>query len=292
MTTITVLLLLVAAASTIAFSPPERNGGPALVRRFAVDETAHPWFVVRRRRGIPAASKSASGAASFATSSSSSGSTSGSGSVPGYHSGFDGVQGHSGGNPSGFVFPGANDFANYGYGAYSPYGGAGYVPVDFNTLFQQYLNFMQRLAQQQAYATKGYGTFSNGPYYYAWTAGGTSSEPSTVVAASVASTPYYYKAAGYYYMPSASALNYNEPASSAPHYNKYAKTSQYYSAPNSAVKYYRTPTTTAQYYSTPTSSAQHFSTIFYSHASSGVPVRQHYSHSSAQTVFKPFNVSR
>ncbi|XP_023713934.1 uncharacterized protein LOC111867932 isoform X3 [Cryptotermes secundus] len=154
MTTITVLLLLVAAASTIAFSPPERNGGPALeVRRFAVDETAHPWFVVRRRRGIPAASKSASGAASFATSSSSSGSTSGSGSVPGYHSGFDGVQGHSGGNPSGFVFPGANDFANYGYGAYSPYGGAGYVPVDFNTLFQQYLNFMQRLAQQQAYAT-------------------------------------------------------------------------------------------------------------------------------------------
>lgn len=62
--------------------------------------------------------------------------------------------GHSGGNPSGFVFPGANDFANYGYGAYSPYGGAGYVPVDFNTLFQQYLNFMQRLAQQQAYATK------------------------------------------------------------------------------------------------------------------------------------------
>jgi hypothetical protein len=28
------------------------------------------------------------------------------------------------------------------------------VPVDFNALFQQYLNFMQHLAQQQAYATK------------------------------------------------------------------------------------------------------------------------------------------
>jgi hypothetical protein len=65
--------------------------------------------------------------------------------------------GYSGGNPGGFVFPGANDFQNYGYGAqnpYNPYGGAGYVPVDFNALFQQYLNFMQHLAQQQAYATK------------------------------------------------------------------------------------------------------------------------------------------
>jgi hypothetical protein len=65
--------------------------------------------------------------------------------------------GYSGGNPSGFVLPGTNDFANYGYGAqnpYNPYGGAGYVPVDFNTLFQQYLSFMQHLAQQQAYATK------------------------------------------------------------------------------------------------------------------------------------------
>jgi hypothetical protein len=65
--------------------------------------------------------------------------------------------GYSGGNPSGFVFPGANDYSNYGYGAqnpYSAYGGAGYVPVDFNSLFQQYLSFMQRLAQQQAYATK------------------------------------------------------------------------------------------------------------------------------------------
>jgi hypothetical protein len=62
--------------------------------------------------------------------------------------------GYGGGNPSGFVFPGAND---YGYGAqnpYSSYGGTGYVPVDFNALFQQYLNFMQRLAQQQAYVTK------------------------------------------------------------------------------------------------------------------------------------------
>jgi hypothetical protein len=29
-----------------------------------------------------------------------------------------------------------------------------YVPVDFNSLFQQYLAFMQRLAQQHAYATK------------------------------------------------------------------------------------------------------------------------------------------
>jgi hypothetical protein len=65
--------------------------------------------------------------------------------------------GYSGGNPSGFAFPGTNDFSNYDYGAqnpYSQYGGAGYVPVDFNALFQQYLSFMQRLAQQQAYATK------------------------------------------------------------------------------------------------------------------------------------------
>jgi hypothetical protein len=28
------------------------------------------------------------------------------------------------------------------------------VPVDFNALFQQYLSFMQRLAQQHAYALK------------------------------------------------------------------------------------------------------------------------------------------
>jgi hypothetical protein len=61
-----------------------------------MDESAHPWFLVRRRRDIPAASKSGSGAASFATSSSSSGSTSGSGSVPGFSArsgSFDGAQG-------------------------------------------------------------------------------------------------------------------------------------------------------------------------------------------------------
>jgi hypothetical protein len=28
------------------------------------------------------------------------------------------------------------------------------VPVDFNALFQEYISFMQRLAQQQAYALK------------------------------------------------------------------------------------------------------------------------------------------
>jgi hypothetical protein len=60
-------------------------------------------------------------------------------------------------NPSGVAFPGAHDYDSYGYGqqnAYSPYGGAGYVPVDFNALFQQYISFMQRVAQQQAYALK------------------------------------------------------------------------------------------------------------------------------------------
>jgi hypothetical protein len=65
--------------------------------------------------------------------------------------------GYNGVNPSGFAFPGPNEFQNYGYGAqnpYNPHGGAGYVPVDFNALFQQYINFMHRLAQQQAYATK------------------------------------------------------------------------------------------------------------------------------------------
>lgn len=65
--------------------------------------------------------------------------------------------GYSGVNPSGFVFPGAHDYDNYGYGAHNPYnanGGAGYVPVDFNALFQQYISSMQHLAQQQAYALK------------------------------------------------------------------------------------------------------------------------------------------
>jgi hypothetical protein len=128
----------------------------------------------------------------------------------------------------------------------------------------------------------GYGTYVNGPKYYAWTAGGTSSEPSSVVAASVASTPHYYKAAEYFYKPAASALYYKEPVSSAPYINKYDEMAQSFSA----------PTSTAEYYSTPTSAAQHFSTIFYSRASSGAPVRQHYSHSSAQTVFIPFNDTR
>lgn len=55
--------------------------------------------------------------------------------------------------PGGFAFPGAaDDFQKYGYGAQTRY--AGYVPADFNTLFQQYLDFMQHLAQQQAYAAK------------------------------------------------------------------------------------------------------------------------------------------
>jgi len=59
-------------------------------------------------------------------------------------------------NPSGVAFP-AHDYDSYGYGEHNPsynYGGAGYVPVDFNALFQQYISFMQRLAQQQAYALK------------------------------------------------------------------------------------------------------------------------------------------
>jgi hypothetical protein len=64
--------------------------------------------------------------------------------------------GYSGANPSGVAFP-SHDYDSYGYGQQNPsynYGGAGYVPVDFNALFQQYLSFMQRLAQQQAYALK------------------------------------------------------------------------------------------------------------------------------------------
>ncbi|XP_021925649.1 uncharacterized protein LOC110832702 isoform X2 [Zootermopsis nevadensis] len=84
MTTATMLLLLMAAASTIAFSPQEGSIGP--------------------------------------------------------ENGYNSV------NPSGFAFPGAD-----GYGAQSPY--VGYQPADFNSLFQQYLTFMEHLAQQQAYAT-------------------------------------------------------------------------------------------------------------------------------------------
>ena len=64
--------------------------------------------------------------------------------------------GYSGVNPSGVAFP-SNDYDSYGYADHNPYysyGGAGYVPVDFNALFQQYISFMQRLAQQQAYALK------------------------------------------------------------------------------------------------------------------------------------------
>jgi len=64
--------------------------------------------------------------------------------------------GYSGVNPGGVAFP-ANNYDSYGYGQHNPSytdGGAGYVPVDFNALFEQYISFMQQLAQQQAYALK------------------------------------------------------------------------------------------------------------------------------------------
>lgn len=70
--------------------------------RFAVDESAHPWFLVRKRRDIPAASKSGSGAISFASSSSTSGSTSGSGTAPGYD-GFSARSGSYDGAPGGLI---------------------------------------------------------------------------------------------------------------------------------------------------------------------------------------------
>jgi hypothetical protein len=70
--------------------------------RFAVNEPAHPWFLVRTQRDIPAASKSGSGAVSFAASSSSSGSTSGSGTATGYNS-FSGRSGSLDGAPGGLI---------------------------------------------------------------------------------------------------------------------------------------------------------------------------------------------
>lgn len=152
----TTAVLLVAAASTIVLAASERFTS----RSFAVDESIHPWFLARTVRDIPAASKSGSGAISFASSSSSSGSTASSGSSPGYNGynarsgSLDGAPGYSGVNPGSVAFS-THDYDNYGYGQnipYNAYGGAGYVPVDFNALFQQYVSFMQRLAQQQAYA--------------------------------------------------------------------------------------------------------------------------------------------
>lgn len=57
---------------------------------FLTDASAHPWFLVRRRRDVPAASKSGSGAASFASSSSGSGFASGFSARSGFP---DGIQG-------------------------------------------------------------------------------------------------------------------------------------------------------------------------------------------------------
>jgi len=70
--------------------------------RFAIDQPAHPWFLVRTQRDIPAASKSGSGAISFASSSSSSGSTSGSGTAPGHNS-FSARSGSLDGAPGGLI---------------------------------------------------------------------------------------------------------------------------------------------------------------------------------------------
>jgi hypothetical protein len=135
----------------------------------------------------------------------------------------------------------------------------------------------------------GYGNFVNGPYYYAWTAGGTSSVPSAVVAASMTGIPYYYKAARFYYPPTATSPYYNNPVSLARYYNVLVPWTR---QDEQRAVYFHAHAPASLYYSTPTSSAQHFSTIFYSHASAGAPVRQHYSHSRARIAFKPFNSTR
>ena len=50
-------------------------------------------------------------------------------------------------NPGGFGYSGTGDFSYPNYA--NPY-----PPMDFHALFMQYLDLMQRLAQQQAYAAK------------------------------------------------------------------------------------------------------------------------------------------
>ncbi|XP_069692691.1 uncharacterized protein [Periplaneta americana] len=192
MTTIAILLLLVAAAST---SPSPGDGA-------------------RRVRDVSSGSKSGSGAMSF--SSSSSGSSSG----VGARTGFDGGQGYNGVNSGGFAFP------DYG-AAQNSYP----VPVDFNALFQQYVAFMQRLAQQQAAA---YNSRGGGLYYSAWTA------PSMV------STPYSR------YWPSSTAQYYRYGPVSTAQYYRYTPVSRAqhsrWTVPVSPARYRHSPGSSTRYY--------------------------------------------
>ncbi|XP_063219158.1 keratin, type I cytoskeletal 9-like isoform X2 [Bacillus rossius redtenbacheri] len=156
MVTSALLALLVAAASTIAFTPP--------VRDFMMDEemAAELEYQERLRRGAPeVAQPAASGpqpqaaSASFASSGSFSGAGAGAGS-PGSQNGggfgmsSDGGSGNVGSYPGYYGVPASYQFPSFNQQRPQ------YMPYDFYALFQQFFRQLQLMAQQQAYAANYY----------------------------------------------------------------------------------------------------------------------------------------
>ncbi|XP_063219159.1 uncharacterized protein LOC134529217 isoform X3 [Bacillus rossius redtenbacheri] len=157
MVTSALLALLVAAASTIAFTPP--------VRDFMMDEemAAELEYQERLRRGAPeVAQPAASGpqpqaaSASFASSGSFSGAGAGAGSPAGSQNGggfgmsSDGGSGNVGSYPGYYGVPASYQFPSFNQQRPQ------YMPYDFYALFQQFFRQLQLMAQQQAYAANYY----------------------------------------------------------------------------------------------------------------------------------------
>ncbi|XP_067009048.2 spidroin-1 isoform X1 [Anabrus simplex] len=136
MVTATILLLLVGAASTIAFTPPRD-------------------VLTRHRRGANDGGKASSGSSSFSSSSSSSSSGSGAGGFGG-----GGFGGGSGGYP---YYPSSNQNFNQGG-----------MPFDYQALFRQFYEHLQRLSQlHSAYTPNIYAasvTSNAGHGHFGWAA--------------------------------------------------------------------------------------------------------------------------
>ncbi|XP_067009049.2 uncharacterized protein [Anabrus simplex] len=134
MVTATILLLLVGAASTIAFTPPRD-------------------VLTRHRRGANDGGKASSGSSSFSSSSSSSSSGSGAGGFGG-----GGFGGGSGGYP---YYPSSNQNFNQGG-----------MPFDYQALFRQFYEHLQRLSQLHSAYTPNFGPgFSSNSIDYGYGGG-------------------------------------------------------------------------------------------------------------------------
>ncbi|PSN53716.1 hypothetical protein C0J52_02195 [Blattella germanica] len=325
MMTSTILLLLVAAASTIAFSPPSEDVVISPQDR-RVDQAQAPWLsqaapVPARPRApemdsLPA---SAPGADFHPTKYLKTGP------MPLFillvkihlveqSSNSVGAGVYNSVNPGAY---GSNDFnfPNPAYNQYPNQYGGGYP--DFNRFFQEYMAFMQRLAQQQAaYVPNGNGNLHPGPNLTSWMHYGTWSTP-----APIASAPQQHASSGQL---SQSPMLYNTPASSA-HLTKhvstptYTATRRYFSTPKKRLsrrvskrksnfkrlakskrnhdslisnpqfniapiatkQYYNTPSSTALHFRNPNASSRQLQSSSYTLAPSGQPMQHHFSKSSA-----------